>query len=81
MGVQDEGTRNMPLTYKTRLVAHGCEQREGINYKETFAPIVRMGTIRTLVALTTQCEYKLYHLDVKTTFLNGDLQEVFMGQL
>lgn len=81
MGVQDEGTNNRPPTYKTRLVACGCKQREGIDYKESFAPIVRSRTIRTFVALATQHESKLYHLDVKITFLNGNLQEkVFMGQ-
>jgi hypothetical protein len=56
MGVQDEGTNNMPPTYKTRIVACGCEQHEGIDYKETFAPIGRSRTIRTLVALATQHE-------------------------
>jgi hypothetical protein len=56
MGVQDEGTNNMPPTCKTRLVACGCEQHEGIDYEKTFAPIVKSGTIRTLVALATQHE-------------------------
>jgi hypothetical protein len=56
MGVQDEGTNNMPPTYKTRLVACGCEQREGIDYEKTFAPIVGSGIIRTFVALATQHE-------------------------
>ncbi len=56
MGVQDEGTNNMPPTYKTHLVACACEQCEGIDYEKTFAPIVKWGTIRTFVALVTQCE-------------------------
>jgi hypothetical protein len=57
------------------LVACGCEQRKRINFEETFAPIIKWVTIRVVVALATQRRWIICHLDVKTTFLNGELIE------
>ena len=48
---------------------------EGVDYDKTFAPVARMETIRILLALACQLKFKLYHMDVKTTFLNGLLKE------
>ncbi|CAL9001163.1 unnamed protein product [Prunus brigantina] len=56
---------------KARLVAKGYSQKPGIDYNETFAPMARLDTIRTLIALATQKEWNLYQLDVKSSFLNG----------
>ena len=61
--------------YKARLVAKGYAQQYGIDYEETFAPTSRMTTIRTVVALAAQRGWKMHQLDIKTAFLNGDLQE------
>ena len=48
---------------------------EGINYEETFAPIERYTSIKTIMALATMTEWKLHYMDVKKTFLNGVIEE------
>jgi len=61
--------------YKTRLVAKGFEQREGYDYEEIFSPIARMQIVRLIIALATQRQWKIHQMDVKSTFLNGPLDE------
>jgi hypothetical protein len=61
--------------YKARFVACGFSQKEGIDYKETFAPVARYTSIRTIIALATKMEWKLHQMNVKTTFLNGVIEE------
>ncbi|CAL2271953.1 unnamed protein product [Prunus armeniaca] len=66
---------------KVRLGAKGYSQKPGIDYNETFAPVARLDTIRTLIALAAQKEWNLYQLDVKSIFLNGVLkEEVYVEQ-
>ncbi|KAI5327982.1 hypothetical protein L3X38_027378 [Prunus dulcis] len=66
---------------KARLVAKGYSQKPGIDFNETFAPVARLDTIRTLVALPAQKGWKLFQLDVKSAFLNGVLhEEVYVDQ-
>jgi hypothetical protein len=65
--------------WKARLVALGFLQRRGIDYGETFAPVVRMASLRVFLALVAAQNLELKHLDVDTAFLNGVLdEEVYM---
>jgi hypothetical protein len=67
--------------YKARLVAKGYTQQKGIDYTETFASTSRMTTIRCMISLASQFGWKIHQLDIKTTFLNGDLhEEVYVSQ-
>ena len=61
--------------YKDRLVAKGFTQNEGIDYKETFSPVSTKDSFRTIMALMAHFELKLHHMDVKTTFLNGNIDD------
>jgi transposase InsO family protein len=61
--------------YKARFVARGFSQKEGIDYEETFAPVARYTSIRTIIALAAKMKWKLHQMDVKTTFLNGVIEE------
>ncbi|GJZ04655.1 ribonuclease H-like domain-containing protein [Tanacetum coccineum] len=56
--------------YKARLVANGSMQLEGIDVDETFSPVVKLGTIRTVLSLATSRHWRVYHLDVKNAFLH-----------
>ena len=66
---------------KARLVAKGYSQQEGIDYDETFAPVARMEAIRIFLSYATYMNFKVYQMDVKSTFLNGELkEEVYVQQ-
>jgi hypothetical protein len=61
--------------YKARFVAHGFSQKEGIDYEETFAPVARYTSIRTIITLAAKMKWKLHQMDVKTAFLTGVIEE------
>jgi hypothetical protein len=60
---------------KACLVAQGYSQVEGLDFQETFALVARLEAIRILLAFTTFKGFKLYQMDMKSTFLNGVIQE------
>jgi hypothetical protein len=67
--------------FKARLVAKGFTQREEIDYTETFSPISKKDSFRIVMTLIAHYDLELHQMDVKTVFLNGDLQEnVYMTQ-
>nr|GEW10932.1 retrovirus-related Pol polyprotein from transposon TNT 1-94 [Tanacetum cinerariifolium] len=69
------------LENKARLVARGYRQEEGIDFEESFAPIARLEAIRIFLAYATHKNMVVYEMDVKTTFLNGNLrEEVYISQ-
>ena len=69
------------LKHKARLVAQGFRQKYGIDYFDTYAPVARIATIRLLIALSAIHGLEIHQMDVKTAFLNGELEEeVYMNQ-
>ena len=67
--------------YKARLVAKGFTQREGVDFVETFSPVVKFTSIHIISALTAYYDLELHQMDVKTAFFNGYLEEeIYMLQ-
>jgi hypothetical protein len=65
--------------YKARLVAKGYSQKEGIDFHEIISPVLKIVSIRIVLELITLLDLELEKLDVKTTFLHGDLdEEIYM---
>ena len=68
-------------TFKARLVAKGYIQKEGIDYEETFPLVAMLKSIRILLAVATKLDYEIWQMDVKTVFLNGNLEkDIYMRQ-
>jgi hypothetical protein len=66
---------------KPRLVAQGFSQVEGVDFEETFAPVAHLEAIRILLAFIASKRFKLFQIDMKSSFLNGVIQEeVFVRQ-
>src|SRR5436189_833808 len=67
--------------YKARLVAKGYTQKEGENFFDTYSPVARLTIIRVLLSLAASHGLLVHQIDVKTTFLNGELEEeIYMEQ-
>ncbi|KAL6332552.1 hypothetical protein AAG906_008972 [Vitis piasezkii] len=79
--VHAEPTYGSIFRHKARLVVKGFAQVAGVDYGDTFTPVARHDTIRLLLALAGQMGWKVYHLDVKSAFLNGILlEEIYVQQ-
>ena len=61
-------------TFKVRLVAKRYTQKEGIDYEETFSPVAMLKSIRILLSIATHYDYEIWQMDIKTAFLNGNLE-------
>ena len=61
--------------YKARLAVKGYNQKHGIDYKESFSPIVKMSTISCIQAIAANSKWKVHQLDINYAFLHGDLHE------
>lgn len=70
--MKDDGTIDK---YKARLVVKGFRQKEGLDYFDTYSPVTRITSIRMLIALAAVYGLEIHQMDVKTTFLNGELEE------
>ncbi|GJY47522.1 putative ribonuclease H-like domain-containing protein [Tanacetum coccineum] len=68
---------NTIIWNKSRLVAKGYGQEEGIDFEESFAPVARIEAVRIFVAYAAHKNFPIYQMDVKTAFLNGPLKEEF----
>jgi hypothetical protein len=69
------------IKHKARLVAKGYVQKQGIDFEEVFAPVARLDTVRLILAVAANRGWEVHHLDVKSTFLNGELEEeVYVSQ-
>ena len=69
------------VKHKAPLVAKGYVQRPGIDFTEVFAPVARLESVRVLLAVAAHEGWEVHHMDVKSTFLNGELQEeVYVAQ-
>ena len=67
--------------YKASLVVKGYRQKEGLDYFDSYSPVTRITSIRMLISIAALFKLEIHQIDVKTTFLNGDLnEEIYMEQ-
>lgn len=72
---------NLNPMYKAQIVVKGCDQKKNIDFEEIFLPMMKMTSIRAILGLPAKLDLEIEQLDVKTTFLNGDLEkEIYMEQ-
>nr|GEW57545.1 putative ribonuclease H-like domain-containing protein [Tanacetum cinerariifolium] len=73
--------KNIVIRNKSRLVAKGYAQKEGVGFKELFAPVARLEAVQLFIMYAAHKSFTVYHMDVKTTFLYGPLkEEVYVNQ-
>jgi transposase InsO family protein len=69
------------IKYKARIVAKGYAQKYGVDYEDTYAPVVRYSSLRMIFSLSAHYDWEIHHMDVKSAYLNGDLEEeIYMEQ-
>ena len=71
------------VRYKARLVAQGFSQVSGVNYFDTFAPVARLASIRSVLAMAAVNDYEIHQIDIKGAYLNGKLtseETIYMKQ-
>ncbi|CAM8914720.1 unnamed protein product [Rhodiola kirilowii] len=78
--IKEAGNLDDPPRFKARLCVIGFSQREGIDYNEIFAPVVKYKILRLLLAMTTVYDWHLQQMDVKTTFLHNLNETIYMSQ-
>nr|GFA02992.1 retrovirus-related Pol polyprotein from transposon TNT 1-94 [Tanacetum cinerariifolium] len=72
---------NTVIRNKSRLVAKGYAQKEGVDFEESFAPVARLEAVRLFIAYATHISFTVYQMDVKIAFLYGPLkEEVYVNQ-
>jgi hypothetical protein len=64
------------VKHKARLMAKGYVQWAGVDFEEVFAPVARLESVRLILAIAAHRGWEVHHMDVKSAFLNGDLEEV-----
>ena len=69
------GANRQSDTFKTSLVAKFYHQRQGVNYDKTFSLVVMIKSIKIFLAIATHYDYEVWHMDIKTAFLNRNLEE------
>ena len=75
------GDTGNPPRYKAPIVVKGFQQKKGVDFDEIFAPVVKMTSIWTMLSIAASMDLEVEQLDVKTTFLHGDLEEkIYMQQ-
>nr|GFC08707.1 hypothetical protein [Tanacetum cinerariifolium] len=67
--------KNVVIRNKSRIVAKGYRQEEGINFEESFAPVARLESVRMFIAYAAHKNFTIFQMDVETTFLNEPLKE------
>ena len=76
MGFQEEKKIDGSMdVYQAKLVIKGYKQTEGLDYFDTYSPVMRINSIRSVLAITALRNLEVHQMDVKTVFLNGDLDE------
>lgn len=79
--VTKRDTQGNAARHRARLVAKGFSQAEGIDYEETFAPVARLDSLRLLLAIAARLDLDAHHIDIKSAYLNGILDEdIYMDQ-
>lgn len=63
------------LKHKTCLLAKGYVKQHGIDYDDVFTPVAHLESVRLLLALAASAGWAMHHMDIKSVFLNGELEE------
>ena len=61
--------------YKVRFVVRGFSQIVGVDYEETFAPVARYASIKAVISIIAEMDWRIHQMDVKTAFMNGIIEE------